>query len=56
MISGARRERIKGSAYVVAERVGRGQVISFAGDPHYRLFWRGTLPIFLNAALYSATF
>jgi Zinc carboxypeptidase len=49
-------ERIKGSVHVVSERVGRGQVISFASDPHYRLFWRGTLPIFLNAVLYSATF
>lgn len=49
-------ERIKGSVVVVAERVGKGQVISFATDPHYRLFWRGTLPIFLNAVLYSPSF
>ncbi|HET8797915.1 MAG TPA: M14 family metallopeptidase, partial [Thermoanaerobaculia bacterium] len=49
-------ERIKGSVYVVSESVGRGQVITFADDPHFRLFWRGTLPIFLNAVLYSASF
>jgi hypothetical protein len=49
-------ERIKGSVYVVSEPYGRGQVITFADDPHFRLFWRGTLPIFLNAVLYSPSF
>jgi hypothetical protein len=48
--------RVKGSVYVVNEPVGRGQVITFADDPHFRLFWRGTLPIFLNAVLYSPSF
>lgn len=48
--------RIKGSVYVAAEPSGRGQVITFADDPHFRLFWRGTLPIFLNAVLYSPSF
>ena len=48
--------RIKGSVYVVSEPFGRGQVITFADDPHFRLFWRGTLPIFLNAVLYSPSF
>lgn len=49
-------ERIKGSVYVVSEKFGRGQVITFADDPHFRLFWRGTLPMFLNAILYGPTF
>lgn len=49
-------ERIKGSVYVVSEPSGRGQVITFADDPHFRLFWRATLPIFLNAVLYSPSF
>jgi len=49
-------DRIKGSVYVASEPSGRGQVITFADDPHFRLFWRGTLPIFLNAVLYSASF
>lgn len=48
--------RIKGSVYVTSEKFGRGQVITFADDPHFRLFWRGTLPIFMNAVLYSPTF
>ena len=49
-------ERIRGSVYVAAEPFGKGQVITFADDPNFRLFWRGTLPIFLNAVLYSASF
>ena len=49
-------ERISGSVYVVSEKSGRGQVITFADDPHFRLFWRATLPIFLNAVLYGPSF
>ncbi|MBV8517230.1 MAG: hypothetical protein JO197_07495 [Acidobacteria bacterium] len=49
-------DRLKGSVYVVSEPYGRGQVITFADDPHFRLFWRGTLPVFLNAILYSPSY
>jgi hypothetical protein len=49
-------ERLKGSAYLVSEPYGKGQVITFADDPHFRLFWRGTLPLFMNAVLYSPSF
>lgn len=49
-------DRLSGSVYLVAEPYGRGQVITFADDPNYRLFWRGTLPLFMNAVLYSPTF
>jgi hypothetical protein len=49
-------DRLKGSVYLVSEPAGRGQVITFADDPHYRLFWRGTLPLFLNAVLYGPSF
>jgi hypothetical protein len=49
-------DRIKGSVYVASEKVGRGQVITFADDPHFRLFWRATLPMFLNAVVYGPTF
>ena len=49
-------DRIKGSAYLVSEPYGRGQVITFADEPHFRLFWRGTLPLFMNAVLYSPSF
>jgi len=49
-------ERLKGAAYVVNEPYGRGNVITFADEPNYRLFWRATLPIFLNAVIYSPSF
>lgn len=49
-------DRIKGSAYMVSEPYGRGQVITFADEPHFRLFWRGTLPLFMNAILYTPSF
>lgn len=49
-------DRLKGSVYVVAEPHGRGHVITFADDPHFRLFWRATLPVFLNAVIYSPSF
>jgi hypothetical protein len=49
-------ERLRGSAYLVSEPYGRGQVITFADDPIFRLFWRGTLPLFMNAVLYSPSF
>jgi hypothetical protein len=49
-------ERLKGSAYVTSEPYGRGQVITFADDPHFRLFWRSTLPVFLNAVVYGPSF
>ncbi|HVR40621.1 MAG TPA: hypothetical protein VMU84_16115, partial [Thermoanaerobaculia bacterium] len=49
-------DRIKASAYLVTEPFGRGQVITFADEPHFRLFWRGTLPLFLNAVLYAPSF
>ena len=47
---------MKGAAYLVSEPYGRGQVITFADEPHFRLFWRGTLPLFMNAILYSPSF
>ena len=49
-------ERIKGSVYLVSEPFGRGNVITFADEPNYRHFWRGTLPLFLNAVIYSPSF
>lgn len=49
-------ERVKGSAYLVSEPYGRGNVITFAEEPHYRLFWRATLPLFMNAVIYSPSF
>ena len=49
-------DRLKGSAYMIAERYGRGYVVTFVDEPHFRLFWRGTLPLFLNTVLYAPSF
>ncbi|HEX3109198.1 MAG TPA: M14 metallopeptidase family protein [Thermoanaerobaculia bacterium] len=49
-------DKMKGAVYLVAEPYGHGQVITFADEPHFRSFWRGTLPLFLNAVLYAPSF
>jgi hypothetical protein len=49
-------QKMKGAVYLVSEPFGRGQVITFADEPHFRSFWRGTLPLFLNAVLYAPSF
>jgi hypothetical protein len=46
-------QRLAGSLLVGTEARGRGSVVLFAQDPAYRLFWRATTPIFLNAVLYG---
>ena len=46
-------QRLSGSLLVGTELRGRGSVVLFAQDPAYRLFWRATTPIFLNALLYG---
>jgi hypothetical protein len=38
-------------AWLVTRPMGRGSVVLFAGDPLFRLFWRSTHPLFLNALL-----
>ena len=48
--------RVAGSPYLWTERVGRGRVIGFAGDPNFRDMWRGLLPIFANAIFLGASF
>ena len=45
-------ERLAGSLLVSLEPTGRGAVVLFAHEPDFRLFWRGTAPLFLNAVLY----
>ncbi len=48
--------RLAESPYLWTERVGRGRVIGFAGDPNYRDQWRGLLPVFANAVLLGGSF
>jgi hypothetical protein len=35
------------------EQHGLGSIVLFAQDPAFRLFWRATTPIFLNAVLFG---
>ena len=46
-------ERLAGSLLVGMEPRGSGAIVLFAQDPAYRLFWRATTPIFLNAILFG---
>ncbi len=48
-------ERLAGSLVVATESRGRGGVAFFAQDPAFRMFWRGTMPILLNAVLFGPT-
>jgi hypothetical protein len=46
-------ERLAGSLLVGMEQRGLGSVVLFAQEPAFRLFWRATTPIFLNAVLFG---
>jgi hypothetical protein len=46
-------ERLAGSLLVGSEQRGLGSVVLFAQDPAFRLFWRATTPILLNAVLFG---
>ncbi len=48
--------RIAGTPYLWTERVGRGRVIGFAGDPTFRDMFRGLMPIFANAVFLGGSF
>ena len=47
-------QRIANSAYLTRERVGRGQVILFSGEPNFRGAALGTNRLWLNAVIYGA--
>lgn len=49
-------ERLAGAPYLTVEREGRGKIVTFADDPNFRLFWRSTYPLLMNALLYSPSF
>ncbi len=46
-------QRLAGALLVYHRPLGEGQVIAFAQDPAFRLFWRATMPMFLNAVLFA---
>ena len=45
-----------GSAYLVHERMGRGNVVLFAEQPVFRLYWRGLERLFINSVLLTPGF
>ena len=47
--------RMKGAAFAVDEPTGDGHVIMIAGSPAFRLFWRSTERLLLNAVIYGPT-
>jgi hypothetical protein len=42
------------AVYLWSERVGRGRVIGFAGDPNFRDLTRGLLPVFGHAVFFNS--
>jgi hypothetical protein len=49
------KQRLAGSLLVSAEPRGNGSVILFLHDPAFRLFWRATTPLLLNAVMYGTS-
>ena len=47
---------LPGTLLMAAESRGRGHVVVFTQDPAFRLFWRGTMPLLLDAVLYGPSF
>jgi hypothetical protein len=47
------KQRLAGSLLVGAEAHGSGSVVLFVQEPAFRLFWRGTMPLLLNAVMYG---
>ncbi|HEX4953414.1 MAG TPA: M14 family zinc carboxypeptidase [Thermoanaerobaculia bacterium] len=46
-------QRLAGALLVYHRPLGDGQIIAFAQDPAFRLFWRATMPMFLNAVMFA---
>ena len=54
-IGSERLEELRGSAAIVAGRVGKGVVIRLADDPDFRGIWYGTNRLFVNALYLAQT-
>ena len=54
-ISPANEKILSGSAAVICNGFGKGQVISFADNPNFRAFWFGTSKLFMNAVFFGQT-
>ena len=51
VISAQNLERLERGAWLVTATRGEGRVVLFADDPLFRLFWRSTQPLLVNAIL-----
>jgi hypothetical protein len=47
---------LRGSAFIVQERMGRGNVVMFTNDPMFRGWWRALDRMVLNAVLLGSSF
>ncbi len=55
-LSDENRDRVGGSAAVLAGRQGRGHVVLLLDNPNFRAFWYGTNALFLNAVFFGGTY
>ncbi len=46
---------LRGTAYVIDEPTGRGHVIIYTEDPHFRGIWRNMTRLFFNSILFSSS-
>lgn len=46
------KEKLRGSAIVNIENIGRGKVITYSDDMNFRAFWFGTSKLFLNGVFF----
>jgi hypothetical protein len=54
VISARNLGRLEQGAWLLSRPLGQGRVILFADDPLFRLFWRSTQPLYVNALLLGA--
>ena len=52
-ISKNNEDLLKGSASVICNNYGAGQVIAFSDNPNFRAFWFGTSKLFMNAVFFG---
>ncbi len=50
------RKRWKETAYLTREGLGKGQIILFAGEPHFRAYFNGSGGLLINAILLGPGF
>ncbi len=53
-ISKENRDLLRDASGIAVDRQGRGVIILFADDPNFRMFWRVTTGLFLNAVFFGS--